>query len=213
MIYIVSNIESLIDTWIQIESRTRPIFTKKINNISKEDFKTEICNSNKKYKLFYNQKLNKKLNKNSNIKKEIVFGTLGKKIQIIKFIDHEILKNIFTNKKGKTSNFTKEEFLNFLKTSKEIRNKITHNTFVLSHKIWESIFNNSINKRLNIKKGLDLKEKTKLIFDELDNVLKIAGYNNIRERLINHINLKMKETNQDSKVLNENLNLEFILKK
>lgn len=81
-----------------------------------------------------------------------------------------------------------EEFLQNLDTCLHLRNAITHSSFNVDSGFWTKIYKKTINVRINA--NLENK-KTKImvreIFADLSTILNKAGYNNIQQRLINHI--------------------------
>ena len=153
------------------------------------------------------------INKKRTLKDEIINGTLGKKIYILKLVQEKKMSWLYTTKSGKNNrNYSKEQFIDFLITSKYLRNSITHNTFVLSPEMWELIYENSIGKRIT-DRNLSIKEMVNEILKELGETLRIADYTLLKNRLVNHINREIKDKGYELSDLNNLVNIEYILKK
>ncbi len=212
LIYIVSNIESLIDTWAQIESRQNKFFDSRLKDLTEEDLIGNLFQSKRK---FNDYKYSKEISKNTSIKEQIANGTLGTKIHILKLFPEEKVKWLYSTKSNKlvSKTMNKESFMDRLITSKEIRNSITHNAFILEPEFWEKIYRKTINKRKNQIKLPTRENMIKELFKELEDILKIADYGQLRNRIIKHISRELNDKGYNITEARKNLNLGFLLNK
>ncbi len=208
LIYIVSDIESLIDTWAYKVSRTNKFITMKLKEISDDDFIKYLFNSRKKLNDYKYAESNI-LNQNKTILSQITNSTLGKKIYIINFIKHDLIKELFKTKRSKTHESDVEKYFNNLQTSRKIRNYITHESFVLAPEFWKEIYIKTIGERETISKDVSLNTIVKKLFKELENTLRIADYGQLQNRFTNLVIKQLKDNGFKKSDLTK-LNIEYL---
>lgn len=207
LISIFSNIESLIDTWVRLMARDNIYFKTKMKNMNDEKLEEHLAGSKNKVK-----ELKNKLKSNDSIHKAIVDGTLGKKISILQSINTKHLDWFLKNKKGKSNMESSTQFINYLDTCLALRNKVTHESFIVYDTFWITIYRKTINERINAPlKEKKVKEMVNEIFDEVSIVLNKADFNNLRDKMKKHLRREFLKKGETWKDFKKEISLEFLI--
>ncbi len=120
--------------------------------------------------------------------------TLGGKILLIKLMDRDLVSSLITSNKTK---YSKKELINALEVSKNLRNHIAHNSFVLN----KGPYLKMVNKKDPKLTDLNDEETIKYLFSNLEKILKISS----RGKILIKIKKEIKERLKAEEETNTNL--------
>ncbi len=182
---VTSNIESMINTWAFIQKRNNNYFNTPIKELDLETITKYISGSKSKSKRIM---MDPQMDENKSIFQLITNGTLGFKKKVLMQMSGNSL-NWFLENKQKVSNIDKiETFFEYLETCRIVRNRIVHNTFVITEEFWVKTYNKSINKILNREiSAIKTKDMVNEIFGQVSVILNKTDNNHVKPRLISNI--------------------------
>ncbi|NOQ50214.1 MAG: hypothetical protein GQ557_00920 [Mycoplasmataceae bacterium] len=217
LMFISTLVEMLIKTWlVKIFSNENNDLNKKIGELD-DAFLNEYLNSSRKiYKFQWMTKNKQKITLYDFIKN----STLGAQVKFMSLLKDDYIINLFLSKKQRTkevanNRLNRNEALACLKTAKEIRNNVNHDSIVLDQNKYVSIFDNNT-KFSNIHLALNDGEKIETVFKSIDYLLKSTGYNKVQNRLSRQVERQLSQLNLkwDNPRLDFSfLKLDFIYKK